>query len=201
MPSPRILLIDDHALFRAGLGMVVTMALPQATILQANSIDEALAHTETASVVLLDIQLGNVSGLEGIALLRAKWPQVPVLMLSAYDEPETARLALERGAVAFISKAESPEKIIGVLQQILRGEWTPGAQPSVTANDTARKLTPRQREVLQLLHLGLSNKLIARQLNLSDNTVRRHVQDILEYLHVVSRAEAVAVARAQFLVN
>jgi DNA-binding NarL/FixJ family response regulator len=98
-----------------------------------------------------------------------------------------------------LCQAETAEKIIDVIQQVLRGDIV-GVTPPQNKTDE-RHLTPRQREVLQLLHQGLSNKLIARKLALSDNTVRRHVQDILEYFHAVNRSEAIFAARQQALVS
>jgi DNA-binding NarL/FixJ family response regulator len=107
MPAPCILLIDDHAMFRSGLNMVISMAMPQAAVLQAASVEEALNKvtqaTHTPHIVLLDIKLNGSSGLEGIASIQQQWPGAPVLMLSSQDEPETARLALARGAAAFVS--------------------------------------------------------------------------------------------------
>lgn len=198
MTAQHILLIDDHAMFRSGLNMVISMAMPLACVTQAASVEEALrAAVDAVDVVLLDIKLNGSSGLEGIASIKQRWPGAPVLMLSSQDEPETARLALARGAAAFVSKAETAEKIIEVIQQVLRGELVGEA---ARQNADERRLTPRQREVLTLLHQGLSNKLIARKLALSDNTVRRHVQDILEYFSAVNRAEAVFAARQQALV-
>lgn len=199
MPATAILLIDDHAMFRSGLGMVITMAMPEVAIFQSASVDEAVSTAPgDLHVVLLDIKLNGSSGLEGLALVRQKWPLAPVLMLSSQDDPETSRLALALGAAAFVSKAETAEKIVKVIQQLLRGDFAP-AKPGTVAS--GRKLTLRQREVLALLHQGLSNKLIARKLDLSDNTVRRHVQDILEYFQVANRAEAVFAARQQALVG
>ena len=109
------------------------------------------------------------------------------------------RLALARGAAGFVSKAQTAAKIIESIHLVLRGHIS---GPSPQAGDAGQqRLTPRQCEVLELLHQGLSNKLIARQLSLSDNTVRRHVQGILEYFQVSSRAEAVFAAQRQCLVD
>lgn len=200
MTATRILLIDDHAMFRSGLRMLLATGIPATEIFEAGSLDEAMSGApENVDIVLLDIKLNGLSGLEGIALLKRKWPQVPVLMLSSQDEPETVRQALARGAAGFVSKAETAEKIIASINGLLRGEFS---RPSPADQGTAmRSLTPRQCEVLDLLHQGLSNKLIARQLSLSDNTIRRHVQDILEYFQMSSRAEAVFAARRQGLVG
>lgn len=200
MVSPRILLIDDHAMFRAGLCMLIGNALPGACIFEAATLEDALCNAPAElDVALLDIQLKGASGLEGLKLIKHKWPQMPVLMLSSQDEPHTQRLALARGAAGFVSKAEAADNIIAAIELAMRGELA--APKPADASLPARQLTPRQREVLDLLHQGLSNKLIARQLALSDNTVRRHVQDILEFLGVLSRSEAVFLARKQGLLG
>jgi len=200
MTSPCILLIDDHAMFRSGLNMVIKSAIPDARIHEAGSLQEAIAKApEGVDVVLLDINLRGLSGLEGIELLKRKWLKVPVLMLSSQSEPETVRLALGRGAAGFVSKAETAEHIVQAIHKVLQGSFAE-SRPSI-AQPVMRRLTPRQCEVLALLHQGQSNKLIARVLSLSDNTVRRHVQDILIFFDVGSRAEAVAAARQQRLVG
>lgn len=200
MTPHRILLIDDHAMFRAGLRMVLGTSIPNTEIYEAASSAEAIQSTlDDIDVVLLDIKLVGLSGLESIALLKRKWPMVPILMLSAEDHPDTVSDALARGAAGFVSKADSPEKIVETVVLVLRGQFSELSKAA--SSSQPRRLTPRQCEVLQLLHQGLSNKLIARQLSLSDNTVRRHVQDILEILGVASRAEAVFAARRQGLVG
>lgn len=200
MSPPHVLLIDDHAMFRSGLKLVIKSGMADATIYEAGSLQQAIDHTpDDVDVVLLDINLRGLSGLEGIELLQRKWPQVRVLMLSSQSEPETVRLALARGAAGFVSKAETADHIVQAIFKVLQG--TPAALPPAIDTSTVRRLTPRQCEVLDLLNQGLSNKLVARHLTLSENTVRRHVQDILEFFNVVSRAEAVAAARQQRLVG
>ena len=195
MTPARILLIDDHAMFRTGLRLVLGADMPAAQIFEACSAEEAMRNMpDDVDVVLLDIKLVGLNGLESIALLKRKWPGVPILMLSSDDRPETVDLARARGAAGFVSKAETAEKIVDTIGLVLRGHL-PG--PATATGLAQPRLTPRQCEVLDLLHQGLSNKLIARQLSLSNNTVRRHVQDILEFYGVSSRAEAVFAARGQ----
>lgn len=205
MMTARILLIDDHAMFRSGLRMVLNASLPNAKVFEAGSLNEAMQSApDRLDVMLLDIKMPGLNGVEGMALLKRKWPLVPVLMLSSQDEPETVRLALARGAAGFISKAETADNIIALLKRILRGELAaPVAQAGSDGEipGVIQHLTPRQCEVLDLLCQGMSNKLIARQLTLSENTVRGHVQAILEFLQVVSRSEAVFAARRRGLVG
>ena len=199
MPLPCALLIDDHAMFRAGLRQVIKVAMPNLDIFEAGSLDEALScPSANVTMILLDNKLNGLSGIEGIALIRRKWPLVPILMLSSQFEPEIVRLALARGVDGFLSKAESVDTIVQTLQQVMAG----GLSGHATVVPMAQKyLTPRQSAVLGLLHQGLSSKLIARQLLISENTARRHVQDILEFFAVASRAEAVFAARNQGLVG
>ncbi len=204
MKAPRILLVDDHAMFLSGLSLVIASAIPSAQVLQAICVADALAIPgDPPDLVLLDVQLPGESGLDGIGRIHKRWPAVPVLMLSALDDADTPRHARARGAAGYVSKAQTALQIVEAVQAILGGSYFYGSlTPAVPVrSEGAGVLTPRQREVLQFLHQGHSNKLIARHLNLSDNTVRRHVQDILETLNVTSRMEAVAAARTQFLVQ
>jgi DNA-binding NarL/FixJ family response regulator len=205
MITSRVLLIDDHAMFRAGLRMVLNTSMPGAEVFEAGTLNEAMQGApEMPDVILLDIKLPGLSGVEGIALLKRKWPLVPVVMLSSQDEPETVRLALARGAAGFISKADSADKIVSLVNLVLRGELATPETHAESGGDKGaafQHLTPRQCEVLELLCQGMSNKLIARQLALSENTVRGHVQGILVFLQVSSRSEAVFSARRRGLVG
>jgi DNA-binding NarL/FixJ family response regulator len=205
MKTIKILLIDDHAMFRSGLRMVLNGSLPQAAIIEAGSLNEAMqVMTEQPDVVLLDIKLPGLNGVDGIALIRRRWPQVPVIMLSSQDEPETVRMALARGATCFISKADTADRIVSLLETVVRGEVIAPLDQANHSGDipgVLLHLTPRQCEVLDLLCKGLSNKLIARELDLSENTVRGHVQAILGFLQVSSRTEAAFAARNRGLVS
>lgn len=198
MTLRHILLIDDHAMFRSGLRMVLMSEIPNISISEAGSVDDAISNAPASlNVVLLDMQMHGLSGLDGIGLLKDKWPLTPILILSSHEDAEAMHLVLERGADGFFSKGETANKMIDAINRILHD--CPLTQRPTTK--TTRPLTPRQREVLDLLYQGMSNKRIARQLLLSDNTIRRHVQDILEHFQVSNRAEAVFVARSQSLVG
>jgi DNA-binding NarL/FixJ family response regulator len=208
--TTHVLLIDDHALFRSGLAMVLKDGLSDVQVSQVASLEEAMQDTLPAPhVVLLDVQLQGLNGLEGIALVRRRWPAAQVVMLSSHAEPRTVRQALDRGAAAFVSKADTADTIVSVIQTLMRGEevtTTVGgfadSQPAGLGDSAGpQRLTPRQAEVLDLLCQGLSNKVIGRKLNLSENTVRGHVQATLLALGVSSRSEAAFAARRVGLVH
>lgn len=199
MKSACILLIDDHAILLYGLRMLLEAKIAEAQVVSADSLGESLRVDATPDVIVLDIKLPGISGLEGLAPLQRKWPQARIVMLSSQDDADTQQEALARGATAFISKAEAGERVCDVICQLLHGQ-TPTAIPDHPLGKTQQYLTPRQCEVLDFLNQGLTNKMIARKLGLSDNTVRRHVQDIFVFFNVTSRTEAVFAARRQRIV-
>ena len=200
MTSLRILLIDDHTLFRSGMRLVLQNGVSDVAVLEAASLEQAVRETELPpSLVLLDIQLQGVNGLEGLGLLRQRWPGVPVVMLSSALDQEIIRQALARGAAAFVSKADTAEKIIQVVRSHLTVNLPKSASSSLGTDAPIEpvkpRLTPRQCEVLDLLCEGLSNKVIAQRMGLSEFTVRGHVQAVLSLLGVTSRSQATFVAR------
>ncbi|MEJ7686365.1 MAG: response regulator transcription factor [Variovorax sp.] len=206
MLPAHILLIDDHALFRCGLRMVLSTGIPDLQVAEAASLEEAMrSPMEAPALVLLDIQLHGLNGLEGIALVKRKWPLAEVLILSSQAEPHTVAQALERGAAGFVSKADTADNILAVIDRVRRGQRvaSPAHARVFDSDSTAapQRLTPRQCEVLDLLCQGLSNKVIGRRLNLSENTVRGHVQAVLSALRVSSRSEAGFAARRLGLVH
>lgn len=206
MLPARILLIDDHALFRCGLRMVLTTGIPDAVVAEAASLEEAMrGPIEEPALVLLDIQLHGLNGLEGIALVKRKWPGAAVVILSSDAGTHNVRQARERGAVAFVSKADTADNILSIIDQLRRGQPVLAFPDRMSAQSddgeaSQQRLTPRQCEVLDLLCQGLSNKVIGRRLNLSENTVRGHVQAVLAALQVSSRSEAGFAARRRGLV-
>jgi DNA-binding NarL/FixJ family response regulator len=203
MKTIPILLIDDHALFRSGIAMVLAAGLPGAQTRECGSLEEALRLADhEPELVLLDVQLQGVSGLEGIALLKRKWPRAKIVIVSAFDLGDVVQEAVERGALAFISKTECPERMLQLVHATLGGEASAPQSPVATQDERARpKLTPRQCEVLDLLCQGLSNKMIGRRMNLSEHTVRGHVQAMLATLQVSSRSEAAFAARRLGLIR
>lgn len=199
MNTQKILLIDDHALFSSGLAMVLTAGLGNVTVHEAVSLDRAMRLEAFDPVlVLLDVQLQGLSGLEGIASIKRKWPAAKIIMVSAFDLPDIVSEAVSRGALAFISKTETPGRMLQRIAALLVGGET--LEPSAQTAGLP-KLTPRQSEVLDLLCQGLSNKMIGRRLDLSEHTVRGHVQAMLATLQVSSRSEAAFAARRLGLIR
>lgn len=197
-----ILLIDDHAMFRTGLSMVLKTSMKNIEVLEAGTLNEGMNGKATKpDVILLDIKLPGLTGMEGIEVLRHKWPQVPVVILSSQDDPETAREAVERGAARFVSKAGTADEIISAILQAMQPNKKLASAHHYVPHGMQPHLTPRQCEVLDLVCQGMSNKVIGRRLSLSENTVRGHVQAILAFLQVSSRTEAAFAAHRKGLVG
>jgi DNA-binding NarL/FixJ family response regulator len=204
MSAPRLLLIDDHAMFRSGLAVLLRMSIGGLEVVEAGSMAEALQSTSTApNAVLLDIVLKGSSGLDGIEHLQKRWPEVPIIMVSSDAAPQTVQLALARGASAFVSKEKPAEHILEVVRQALKLPCNEASSQDVAKPEPLESsgLTPRQMEVLDLLCQGLPNKAIGRKLELSENTIRWHVQGILAMLQVSNRSEAAFAARKQGLIS
>ena len=197
MNNASALLIDDHAIFRFGLRQVVESALPELRVVEASSVIEALSLSlDNVALILLDNKFNGLSGIAGISMLRQKWSAIPILMLSSEVDSETVRIALERGAVGFLSKGESVETIILALRSAVAGETQ-----STATNLQSKSLTPRQLATLSLLQQGMQSKQIARELCIAENTARKHVQDVIEFFGATSRAEAVFAARKQGFIS
>ena len=200
MSDPIVLIIDDHALFRSGVAALLSIGLHNAEIREAGSLEEALAYRGISpSILILDVQLHGISGLQGMASLRRKWPHARILVVSAFDTPDIIADALALGAESFLAKTERPDRMISTLRRMLDG---PPGKPSARPPDNARpSLTPRQTEVLDLVCQGLSNKMIGRRLGLSEHTVRGHVQALLASLGAATRTEAAFAARRLGLIR
>jgi DNA-binding NarL/FixJ family response regulator len=182
--------------------MILLSGLPQSTVLEAASVEQVLEEVQLRpDVVLLDIRLNGLSGMESIALLHRRWPGVSVIMLSSDASAQTVRQAHERGAVRFVSKADSSADILQAICSVLQADPQQAGAPAQTQDGGPLRLTPRQSEVLHFLGQGLSNKSIAKKLDLSENTVRGHVQAIMGLLDSTSRSEAVFKARCQGLLH
>ncbi|MFN9476612.1 response regulator [Acidovorax sp.] len=198
MPAS-LLLIDDHTLFRTGLRLIVQDHPAVGSIAEAGSIADACALAPAAvDLVLLDIQLPGMSGLDGLRLLRQSYPSARIVLVSASIAPDAVYEARSRGADGFLPKSASGEDILEAISISLSGQpcFPPNSGNAATVRaPAAPTLTARQLEVLSLLCTGKPNKVIARHLGLSENTVRVHVAAIFAQLGVNSRSAALLAAQ------
>lgn len=195
-----VLLIDDHGVFRSGLKLLLEAEFPSILVRESDSIAATFTTQTSPDLILLDIQLPGLSGISAIHSLLNRWPEALIAMLSAHNTTENRMQASSMGSIAFFSKTESAEPIISFIHQLQQNGAS--ALKALQENHTTSSvthLTPRQCEVLELLSLGYSNKVIARKLDVSENTIRWHVQSLLELLQANNRSEAVFLARAQGL--
>jgi len=198
---PRLLLVDDHALFRTSLTLVLDAMRPDWTVLQAGTLTEALAQcrqSPSPDLAILDLHLPDVQGAAGIAAWRQVMPGVPVLVLSGTDDDQLIAAALQNGAVAFLSKTASPHDVVATLERCLPQAAEAAGQPNqpqgMMADDCP--LTPRQLDVLRCTAQGLTSKATAEQLGMSEHTVRQHTAEAFRRLGVNNRAQAVLAVRA-----
>jgi len=200
-----ILLIDDHVLFREGLKFLLRSLDAELQVDEAGDCARALEHAvkRAYDLVLLDLKMPGVAGLDALAALRDAIPAAPLVVLSGEDSPGVVRAAIERGAMGFIPKSSTPEVLIQALRLVLaRGVYLPPAVLDAPADPAAaaesgtalRGLTPRQMDVLRCVIQGKSNKVIARELDVSEGTVKAHLSSVLRALDARSRTEAVYAA-------
>ena len=206
MPVYRVIIVDDHPLFRAALKQALSGAFKGIELDEAGTLDAVTARLDRDSdvdLVLLDLKMPGVQGLSGLMFLRAQYPAVPIAIVSASDEPHIIRRALDLGASGFVPKSIAVEEMRRAVAAILEGGvWAPegldAAAPGDREGDALAQrvatLTPQQMRVLMMLKEGLLNKLIAFQLGVSEATVKAHVSAILQKLDVGSRTQAVIAA-------
>ena len=202
----KLLIVDDHPLFRGALREGISGLMNRAEIAEAGTFDEAVAILDRSGdidLVLLDLAMPGARGFSGLMYLRTQYPGVPVVVVSANDDPATIRRCMEFGASGFIPKTLGVEDMRAAISRILGGGlWTPpdidmsAGSDAETAALMARMatLTPQQVRVLMMLSEGLLNKQIAYQLGVSEATVKAHVSAILQKLGVESRTQAVIAA-------
>ncbi|HJV52269.1 MAG TPA: response regulator transcription factor [Noviherbaspirillum sp.] len=202
----KILIVDDHALIREGIAIMIKRIEPQSELWQANSCTEALeiAATQAIDFVFLDLNLPDQPGFVALELFKERHALMPVVVVSAQEDRTTVLKALELGAKAFVPKSADSERMRNAIEVLLDGrvylpesilgsDAPPHAAPGAPGNWS---LTERQKEVLALIIMGLPNKLIARRLNIVESTVKIHVSAILRELKVASRTQAlIAVAK------
>jgi DNA-binding NarL/FixJ family response regulator len=201
---PTLLIADDHPLFREALRGAVQRVIPGVQLLEADSVEALYALAEQhpdADLVLMDLNMPGAQGFNALVHLRSLHPQLPIVVVSAREEPTVMRRALDHGAFGFIPKSADSDTIGHALGTILDGErWAPAEAHNVPPTDHEerevgqRELTPQQFRVLQMLGAGRLNKQIAYDLNVSEATIKAHVTAILRKLGVTNRTQAVLMA-------
>ena len=199
-----VLIADDHPLVRDALSRIVRQMAPDSRIDEAGDFRSLVAQIdrEAPTLLLLDLNMPGMDGLAGLRRLRERYPSLAIVVASGQDDPVTIRTVLATGASGFISKADPPQTLINALRLVSGGGVYVSARLLGQAHDGATPLgvdpsglTPRQRDVLDLLLLGHPNKQIARSLGLTEGTVKIHIAAILRALRARNRTEAVLRAR------
>ncbi len=208
--SLRVLLVDDHALFRAGIASLIALNEAIEVAGQAEDGTEALelARKLKPDLVLMDLHMPVMDGIEATRRIRTELPDVKVVMLTVSDQDKDLFEAIKSGAHGYLLKNLEPEELFDYLTGIVRGEApisrtmaakllnefaaqaSRGKNPSPP--ETNNELTPREREVLKLVASGATNRDIATALTLTENTVKNHLRNILEKLHLENRVQAAA---------
>lgn len=198
----RVALVEDDPGIRAGLRAVLDEAEGFVCGGAFGSVEEMLAQFDgEADVVLMDIHLPMLSGIEGVPLLKGRHPALPIVMLTVYDDAERVFAALQAGATGYLLKRTPPDQLLDAIADVHRGGAPMSASiarkvvdsfhaPAPEAPEEAN-LSPREREVLHYLAQGYRYREIAEALFISPETVRSHLRSIYDKLHVRSRTEAV----------
>jgi DNA-binding NarL/FixJ family response regulator len=212
----RILIADDHGLYRKGLRSTLEAAFPDLEISEAESFDTALIAMESnggLELVMLDLYMPGVLSFDILREARECYPKLRFMVISASNAKEDVLGCLATGLHGFVSKLQPDDEIIAAVKHVLSGSiyvppWVarvnssatdrPGSRPHVTVQDVFSKLTPRQRDVLPLLARGLSNKEIARALKIAEATTKIHAAALYRALGARNRTEA-AVAASHLL--
>ena len=202
-----VIVADDHPLFRAAIKQALAMQDGATQFLEANSFESLQSLVDEqreVDLVLLDLHMPGVSGFAGLVYLCKRYPSVPVVIISANEDPLVIQRALEHGAAGFIPKSSSMDLIKEAIEAVLMGEiWSPpqvrlktrGQNPSeLELAERMAQLTPQQFKVLMMMSQGLLNKQIGYQLNVSEATVKAHVTAIMSKLGVNNRTQAVLAA-------
>lgn len=207
MPRARLLLIDDHTLFRTGLRLLLADSPHVASILESGSVMDAVQQhaDQDVDILLLDVQMPGLNGIEGIKVLRRHFVSARILIVSGTSGLEAIPQEVRKDIAGFLPKSADAREIEEAIGCCLSGgtHFHPagGCPDTHAVTYQQSSLTARQLEVLSQLNMGRSNKVIAHHLGLSENTVRVHVAAILDHLGVVSRVEAILEAQRRGLVQ
>jgi DNA-binding NarL/FixJ family response regulator len=204
----RIIVADDHPLMRGALVQALARSLAPLVVCEAGTLDEVVAALRSApadampDLILLDLNMPGMNGFAGLLLVRAEFPSIPVVIISASEEAATIGRTIDYGAAGFIPKSAPSERISEAVAAVLRGDlWFPAqalsGKPQEDAELAARlaALTPQQLRVFMMISEGKLNKQIAHEIQVAEATVKAHVTMILRKLGVGSRTQAAILAR------
>jgi two-component system, NarL family, nitrate/nitrite response regulator NarL len=194
----KILIVDDHPLFRAGFHAVLEQSALDAAVLSVSSIQEALQILQRdadVGLVLLDVHLRGDDGFNALKVIGTRFPTTACIMISGDEQDGIAARAVAAGASGFIPKSFTADEMVAAIQKVLAGDvFVPEKAPDLHASESGA-LTLRQLEVITMLGRGCSNKEIARALDVAERTVKAHVSAVFEALNVRNRTQAVLAAQ------
>jgi DNA-binding NarL/FixJ family response regulator len=199
----KVLLVDDHPLFRQALQAVIVRAQPDLEVVEARNLAEArriLGERPGITLVLLDLKMPDCGGFAGLLSLRADYPQAPIVIVSASEDTDTINRAIAFGAAGFIPKSSTNGEMTEALSAVLAGEvWTPntaGPEPMPAAVESIASLSPAQLKILLGLKRGLLNKQIAGEIGVTEATIKAHMTILFRKMGVTNRTQAVIAAGA-----
>ncbi len=214
LQAETVIVADDHPLFRTAIKEALEAEQGETNFLEASSFEslqKLVDEQKEVDLVLLDLHMPGVSGFAGLVYLCKRYPSVPVVIISANEDPVVIKRALEHGAAGFIPKSSSIDTITQAISSILLGEiWAPALTHSdLPGNNTSEvelaermaQLTPQQFKVLMMMSQGLLNKQIAYDLGVSEATIKAHVTAIMSKLGVNNRTQAVLAANRLSISN